>query len=158
PRAGGMRRALKLPDSLPSVFDVEVFPGGIGYLRLTSFQPTTLAELEKALADLHARARMSGMGELRALILDLRDNPGGLFPVSVQVAERFLPEGIIVTTQGQGSAYNRTFESHSGMSAVDVPLFILINSETASAAEVLAGALKDNLRATLIGQPTYGKG
>jgi carboxyl-terminal processing protease len=142
---------LKLPESLPSVLDVGMLPGGVGCLRLASFQKTTLPELEKALADL----QMQG---LRALILDLRGNPGGLFPVAVQVAERFLPDGIIVTTQGQVAAFNRTFESHSGMAAVDVPLFVLIDGETASAAEVLAGALKYNQRAMLIGSPTYGKG
>jgi carboxyl-terminal processing protease len=144
-------RAVKLPESLPSVLEVEMMPGGIGCLRIASFQKTTLPELEKALAELQAQG-------MRALILDLRGNPGGLFPVSVQVAERFLPEGIIVTTQGQVADFNRTFESHSGMAAVDLPLFVLIDGETASAAEVLAGALKDNQRAMLIGSPTFGKG
>jgi carboxyl-terminal processing protease len=144
-------RVVKLPDSVPSVVEVEMMPGGIAYLRLVSFQKTTLPELEKALAELQAQG-------MRALILDLRGNPGGLFPVSVEVAERFLPDGIIVTTQGQVAAFNRTFESHTGMAAVDVPLFVLIDGETASAAEVLSGALKDNQRAMLIGTPTYGKG
>jgi C-terminal peptidase prc len=145
------RRTIKLPESIPSIVDVEMMPGGVGYLRLLGFQKSTLSELEKALAEL----QMQGM---RALILDLRGNPGGLFPISVQVAERFLPEGIIVTTQGQASTFNRTFESHSGLSAIDLPLFVLIDGETASAAEVLAGALKDNQRAMLIGSPTFGKG
>jgi carboxyl-terminal processing protease len=151
-RGDAPARTVKLPDSLPSVLDVELLPGGVGFLRLASFQKSTLGELEEALEALRMR------GRLRALIVDLRGNPGGLFPVSVQVAERFLPEGIIVTTQGQVPAFNRTFESHSGMGAVDLPLFVLIDAETASAAEVLAGALKDNQRAVLIGAPTYGKG
>jgi carboxyl-terminal processing protease len=122
---------------------------GIAYVRITGFQPDTLQQLELALA------RLRGM---RALILDLRGNPGGLFPVAVQIAERFLPAGVIVTTQGQGPAFNRTFESRSGMAAIDVPLVVLIDGETASAAEVLAGALKDNGRARLFGTPTFGKG
>lgn len=150
-RGDMIARTIKLPDSLPTVF-VEtnlMMMNGIAYVRITSFQQTTLQELELALA------RLRGM---RALILDLRGNPGGLFPVAVQVAERFLPAGVIVTTQGQGPAFNRTFESRSGMSAVDVPLVVLIDGETASAAEVLAGALKDNGRAWLIGTPTFGKG
>jgi C-terminal peptidase prc len=150
-RGESSTHTIKLPESLPSVLDVEMLPGGVGYLRLASFQKTTLPELERALAELQMRG-------LRALIVDLRGNPGGLFPVSVQVAERFLPDGIIVTTQGQQSIFNRTFESRSGMSAIDVPLFVLIDGETASAAEVLAGALKDNERAVLVGTPTYGKG
>jgi carboxyl-terminal processing protease len=121
---------------------------GVAYLQIASFTKTTLQEMEKALMEL----KMRGM---KALVLDLRGNPGGLFPVAVQVAERFLPEGIIVSTQGQSS---RTFESHSGMSAYLMPLVVLVDNETASAAEVLAGALKENQRAYLVGLPTYGKG
>jgi C-terminal processing protease CtpA/Prc len=145
-------RTVKLPESLPSVVvedEMALMMTGIAYVRITSFQRNTLSELEVALA------RLRGM---RALILDLRGNPGGLFPVAVQIAERFLPAGVIVTTQGQAPAFNRTFESRSGMAAIDVPLVVLIDGETASAAEVLAGALKDNGRAWLIGTPTFGKG
>jgi carboxyl-terminal processing protease len=143
-------KTIKLPESLPSVTDWDILPDGIGYLRLSSFTKTTLTEIDVTLA----KMRGMGMG-LKALVLDLRGNPGGLFNVSVQVAERFLPEGIIVSTQGQTS---RTFESHSGMGALDMPLVVLVDGETASAAEVLAGALKENGRAKLVGLPTYGKG
>lgn len=142
-------RTIKLPDSLASVFvDPEVTMEGIAYVQIAGFTKTTLEELDKALLEL----KMRGM---QALVLDLRGNPGGLFPVAVQVAERFLPEGIIVSTQGQTS---RTFESHSGMSALNIPLYVLVDNDTASAAEVVAGALKENGRAKLIGLPTYGKG
>lgn len=142
-------RTIKLPEGLASVFaDPEVTMDGVAYLQIGSFTKTTLQEMEKALMEL----KMRGM---KALVLDLRGNPGGLFPVAVQVAERFLPEGIIVSTQGQSS---RTFESHSGMSAYLMPLVVLVDNETASAAEVLAGALKENQRAYLVGLPTYGKG
>ena len=143
-------RTVKLPESLPSVTDWDILPEGIGYVRLSSFTKTTLTEIDETFA----KMRGMGMG-LKALVLDLRGNPGGLFNVSVQVAERFLPEGIIVSTQGQSS---RTFESHSGMAALDMPLVVLVDGETASAAEVLAGALKENGRAKLVGLPTYGKG
>jgi carboxyl-terminal processing protease len=143
-------RTVKLPEIVPSVSDWDILPDGIGYLRLASFTKSTLTEIDETLA----KMRGMGMG-LKALVLDLRGNPGGLFNVSVAVAERFLPDGIIVSTQGQAS---RTFESHSGMAALDMPLVVLVDGETASAAEVLAGALKENRRAYLIGLPTYGKG
>jgi carboxyl-terminal processing protease len=123
---------------------------GIGYLRVTGFQKTTPAELDAAILQL----KMQGM---RVLILDLRDNPGGLFPAAVQVAERFLASGIIVATQSRVGEYNRTYEA-SNMSPVTVPLVVLVDGDTASAAEVVAGALKDNRRATLVGQTTFGKG
>lgn len=153
------RRTIKVPDNLPSIGDLDLYPGGVGYLRISSFAKSTPLELEKALGDLAGMARLDPMsGQLRALIVDLRGNPGGLFPTAVQIAERFLPEGIIVSTQSQSPAYSRAFESHSGMGANDLPLVVLIDNETASAAEVLAGALKDNQRALLIGRPSYGKG
>lgn len=145
------RRIVKMPALLSSVFDVETSPEGVGYLRIAGFTRSTVQELHRALTLL----RMEGA---KALIVDLRGNPGGLFPVAVDIAEQFLPEGIIVTTQGQGAAYNRTYESRSGMGAFNQPLFVLVDGDTASAAEVLAGALKENQRAVLIGQPTYGKG
>jgi carboxyl-terminal processing protease len=91
-------------------------------------------------------------------VLDLRGNPGGLFKVAIQVAERFLAEGIIVSTQGQARPYNRTYEAHSGAGALDLPLIVMVDGDTASAAEVVAGALKENQRATLVGQTTFGKG
>jgi carboxyl-terminal processing protease len=149
-RGENAARTVKLPESLPSVTDWDILPEGIGYVRLSSFTKTTLTEIDETFA----KMRGMGMG-LKALVLDLRGNPGGLFNVSVQVAERFLPEGIIVSTQGQSS---RTFESHSGMAALDMPLVVLVDGETASAAEVLVGALKENGRAKLVGLPTYGKG
>jgi len=149
---GGMnRRTIKMPALLNSVFDVETSPDGVGYLRIAGFTRTTPQELHNAFHQLRMRGTKS-------LIVDLRGNPGGLFPVAVDVAEQFLPEGIIVTTQGQGAIFNRTFESRSGMGAFNLPLVVLVDGDTASAAEVLAGALKENNRATLIGQPTYGKG
>ncbi|MFL5342005.1 MAG: S41 family peptidase [Gemmataceae bacterium] len=144
-------RALKLPTLTTSVAEYGVSPEGVGFLRLTGFLKNTPQELEDAVQNM----KMQG---LKALILDLRGNPGGLFAVAVQVAERFIPEGIIVSTQGQAGPYNRTYSSHSGMAAWDMPLFVLVDGDTASAAEMLAGALKENRRAVLIGQPTYGKG
>ena len=96
---------------------------------------------------------------VRAMVLDLRGNMGGSFLASVETAKRLIPSGLIVTTQGQlAEVSNQPFSSDSGMSAHDIPIVALIDAETASAAEVLAAALKDNDRATLIGMPTFGKG
>jgi carboxyl-terminal processing protease len=95
----------------------------------------------------------------RAVIVDARGNPGGSFPAAVQTAQRMLPTGIIVTTQGQAAEFaHRVFSSDSGMSAHDIPVVLLVDSSTMSAAEVLAAAWKDHQRAYLIGMPTFGKG
>jgi carboxyl-terminal processing protease len=123
---------------------------GIGYVRITAFQKTTLQELDEAVA----RLRMEGT---KVLILDLRGNSGGLFDVAVQVAERFLSEGVIVSTQSQVPEFNKTHAAHN-MNPLTWPMVILVDGDTASAAEVVAGALKDNQRGKLVGQTTYGKG
>jgi carboxyl-terminal processing protease len=95
---------------------------------------------------------------MRVLVIDLRGNPGGLFAAAVQVAERFLPAGVIVSTHGQLRAYAKMYVAQNPLTATDVPLVVLVDGDTASAAEVVAGALKENDRAFLVGQPTYGKG
>jgi carboxyl-terminal processing protease len=123
---------------------------GIAYLQLLAFQETTVQELDLAIAKLQA----SGM---RLLVLDLRGNAGGLFETAVQVVERFLSSGIIVSTHGQLRDYNVTYQAH-GMSVLTVPLVVLVDGETASSAELVAGALKENQRGTLVGQTTFGKG
>jgi carboxyl-terminal processing protease len=148
---GTAPRVLTLPGFVPSVVDDRIEREGIGYLRLANFQKTTLQELDSALL----RLRSEGM---RVLVIDLRGNPGGLFAAAVQAAERFLPSGIIVSTQGQVKTYAKTYLAQSPLTATDVPLVVLVDGETASAAEVVAGALKENDRAILVGQQTYGKG
>jgi carboxyl-terminal processing protease len=135
---------------VPSVSASRLLEDGIGYIQLVGFQETTVEEMEKAIADL----KIQGM---KVLILDLRGNPGGLFDVAVQIAERFLSEGVVVATRGQIEAQNRTIQA-GNPGALAIPLVVLVNSDTASAAEVVAGALKENRRATLVGQATYGKG
>jgi C-terminal peptidase prc len=149
-RDGGAERTVRMPVATVTVVDDDITQDGIGYVRITGFQKSTPRELNEKLQ------MLSRMGGLKALIVDLRGNPGGLFTASVEVAERLLPEGIIVTTQGQ--TFNRTYASQSGLAALDVPMFVLTDGDTASAAEIVAGALKENQRAVLIGQPTYGKG
>jgi carboxyl-terminal processing protease len=148
---------VQLPVTVPSIYGTRVLSSlaskdRVGYLRLGSFTPSTPRELDEAIHSLRA----SGV---RSVIIDLRGNMGGSFLSSVETARRLLPAGLIVTTQGQITEVNNIpFTSESGMSAHDIPLVVLIDTETASAAEVLAAALKDNNRATLIGMPTFGKG
>jgi C-terminal processing protease CtpA/Prc len=145
-----------IPANVPTVYGHKLInpPGTekIGYVRLGSFSPTTARELDAAINTLKTDGA-------RAVILDLRGNHGGSFLAGVEVARRLLPAGLIVTTQGQVPELdNQVFSSASGMSAHDIPLVLLIDAETASAAEVLAAALKDNGRAKLVGMPSFGKG
>jgi carboxyl-terminal processing protease len=146
------RRAVAVPSvSEPRFVDEQQ---EIGYLQLIAFQETTLAELDLAIGRLQA----AGM---KVLILDLRGNPGGPFEIAVRVVEKFLASGVIVTTHGQIGGpvrdYNKTYEAHSA-AALPVPLVILVDADTASSAELVAGALKENQRGMLIGQTTFGKG
>lgn len=124
----------------------------IGYVRLASFGDQTSTELEAALV------KLDQMGA-KALVLDLRDNPGGLLDQSVWVSEKFLPKGqLVVSTEGRHAA---DLEKHSADSKVKVreyPVTILVNGGSASASEIVAGCLQDLKRATLVGQKTYGKG
>ena len=126
--------------------------GGVVYLQITHFQPSTPEEVENALKSLVR------MGTARALVLDLRGNAGGLFPAAIKTAEKFLPGGIIVTAQGQQDTANKVYTSTSGNAAFNMPMIVLVDADTASAAEVLAVALRDNRRAKLIGTATFGKG
>jgi carboxyl-terminal processing protease len=137
---------------VPSVVDVQMLDQmlGIGYFQLVGFQESTLVEIDDAVQQL----QMQGM---KVLILDLRGNPGGLFQTAVQVADRFLTAGIIVATESQISTFNKTYTA-SNLNAWKIPLVLLIDNETASAAEVIAGAFKEHERATLVGQTTFGKG
>jgi carboxyl-terminal processing protease len=123
-------------------------PAAIGYVKVNSFSETTARDLKSAIV----RLKSSG---LQVLILDLRGNPGGSFPAGVKVAELFLPDGVIVYKQGRDKD-----ESHKAQNpdAFDMPLVVLVDGDTASAAEVVAGALKENNRARLVGQTTFGKG
>jgi carboxyl-terminal processing protease len=146
-------RAVKLPRQpllAPSVERGSVPQDGVGYVRLLSFQESTLQELRDAILHLQT----AGM---KALVLDLRGNPGGLLKAAVQVAELFLPEGTILITESPVRRFRQVHRSNNP-SALALPLVVLVDGETASAAEVLAGALKENGRATLVGTTTFGKG
>ncbi len=145
---------VKLPTPLPTVYAVDVMSAkdGIGYLRLAAFSDRTVRELDEAVLGLKNRG-------VKAIVLDLRGNPGGSFLSSIHSAMRFVPAGIIVTTQGQTPDFaGRVFSSDSGMTAHDIPVVLLVDTRTMSAAEVFAAGLKDNNRATVVGMPTFGKG
>jgi C-terminal processing protease CtpA/Prc len=155
--ADGGDAVVRLPAVVPSVYGgrlVESKDGGVGYLRVGEFRDTTPRELVEEVAAL--RGSMHGA---RVLILDLRGNAGGSFPAAVETARRLLPAGEVAGTQGQHPAVaGQVFASAAGPTALDIPLVVLIDGETASAAEVVAAALKGNGRAVLVGTPTFGKG
>ncbi len=150
-RGDRIARTVRVPVSQRTVANVDLRSDGVGYLRITGFQSSTPHEVVEEVLQLRAQG-------MKSLVIDLRGNAGGLFISAVRVAERFLPMGVIVTAHGQRPPFNRAYESRSGMDAFDFPVVVLVDSDTASAAEVLAEALKENQRAVLVGQPTYGKG
>jgi carboxyl-terminal processing protease len=151
--ADGMKRKVKVerqPVLIPSIDAGTADRPDIGYVRILSFQKTTPQELQSALLQLRSQP-----GGLKALVLDLRGNLGGSYEAALQVAEMFLPEGVIVYTHSRTKEEVRRANNPD---ALNVPLVVLVDSETASAAEIVAGALKDNSRARLVGQTTFGKG
>jgi carboxyl-terminal processing protease len=130
-------------------------PGRIGYVRITTFNENTPAALRAALTRLRAQAG----GRLAGLVLDLRNDAGGLLDASVEVAANFLDSGTIVSTRGRRPDENRVFEAlPNGDLIRGVPVVVLINGASASAAEIVAGALQDNRRATVVGTRSFGKG
>jgi carboxyl-terminal processing protease len=126
---------------------------GMGYLRIRQFQDSTSREVEEALASLEARRE-----GLRGLVLDLRDNPGGLFDQAVAVADLFLSEGVIVSTEGRAGTRPEVWYARPKGTRSTLPVVVLVNSGTASSAEIVAAALQENRRAVLCGEKTFGKG
>jgi carboxyl-terminal processing protease len=123
---------------------------GIGCLKVKSFQKTTGHDVDLALWQL------SGQG-MRSLIIDLRGNPGGLLTAAVEVTQKFVASGTIVSTRGRGVGEGRDYRADGG-GQWRMPLIVLIDSNTASAAEIMSGALRDYRRATIVGVRSYGKG
>jgi carboxyl-terminal processing protease len=138
--------------NIASVREAQLVDGKTGYIRLVEFQQKAGRELEEALKKLEAEG-------MDALVLDLRNNPGGLLESAVDVSGKFLPKGaLIVSIKGRNESQNTAFNS-SGESRHDrYPVVLLINEGSASASEIVAGALKDHKRAVLVGAKTFGKG
>ncbi len=126
---------------------------GIGYIRIINFQNTTRVELEKALKSL----LQSSQGQLSGLILDLRDNPGGLFTEAIRVAELFVKTGVITSLQGKDTRFSRVFSVNADGPFSDLPIVVLINKGSASASEVLTGALLANPKVLVMGERSFGK-
>jgi len=127
---------------------------GYGYLRLRSFQERTSNDLEKALGKV---VKESG-GQLQGLVLDLRDNPGGLLDQAVRVADLWLGDGLIVYTKGRVENQQQEFKARADGSEQEYPIVVLVNAGSASASEIVAGALQDQGRALVLGEHTFGKG
>ena len=129
-----------------------VFPGGVGYLSLNPVAESSPQELRAGVAALQKQG-------MKTLILDLRQNPGGLLDQGVRVADLFLdPRDEIVSTKGRAPGSNREFDDVAAQPWPDLPIVVLVNEGTASAAEIIAGALQDHDRAVIVGTPTFGKG
>ncbi|MFA4874231.1 MAG: S41 family peptidase [bacterium] len=135
--------------NVPSV-RAEAVGDGIDYVNISSFQQGTAKALEKALADLSAKEPIKG------LVLDLRKNPGGLLDQAVAVSDLFLDKGTIVTTESRGQEIDRR-DAHAEATQPDYPMVVLIDSGSASASEIVAGALQDNKRAAIMGTKSFGK-
>lgn len=143
-----VRDIIKIKD----IKEARILEDGIGYIRLVEFRENTPKDLNKVLGDL----KKQGMS---ALILDLRNNPGGLLDVAANVAEKFINRGkLIVSTRGRKTSQNLEFISHEASPLLDIPMVVLINEGSASGSEIVASCLKDYKRAIILGMKSFGKG
>ncbi len=130
----------------------ELLEKGYGYVRLASFNQNAAEDVKKSIAKLEKSAKLKG------LILDLRTNPGGLLEQAVDVSSLFVEKGVIVSTKGRSKDKMEIKYARKGDARSDFHIVVLVNTSTASAAEIVAGALQDHKRAVIMGQPTFGKG
>jgi len=158
-----MREGFDKPKEFPLTRDIiqvksvkfKMLDDGYGYVRIAQFQEKTADDLQKALDSLND----GGKGKLNGLVLDLRNDPGGLLDQAVKVAETFLDEGkLIVYTEGREKDSQMKFTSRKSQKQPDYPIVALINSGSASASEIVAGALQDHKRAVVMGVQSFGKG
>lgn len=136
-----------------SSVSLQILEGELVHLSIQQFQQSTATELDEAIAD-----ALEHLGALNGLILDLRDNPGGMLQAAVAVSDRFLSDKLVVYADGRGKSEALRFTSNPGEVLPGVPLVVLVNRSSASAAEILAGALQDHERAVILGEETFGKG
>lgn len=155
-----MREGFDKPKDFPLVRDIiqvrsvksKLLDDGYGYIRIAQFQEKTADDLQKALASFDET-------KLRGLVLDLRNDPGGLLDQAVKVSEQFLDEGkLIVYTEGREKDAQMRFNARRGIKQASYPIVVLINSGSASASEIVAGALQDHKRAVVMGVQSFGKG
>lgn len=132
----------------------ELLEPGFGYVKITHFSETTTPDLESAIAKL----KKANGGALRGLVLDLRNNPGGVLEAAVGVSDVFLDGGLIVSANGRAEDARFSMDARPGDDLNGAPLVVLVNGGSASASEIVAGALQDHHRAQLVGSQTYGKG
>jgi len=146
-------RMVRARVEVPSIESVEMvdIESGVGYIKLANFQKNTPADFDRALSEL-------GKQGMRSLILDLRDNPGGALDAAVAIADRFLSAGVIVSTKGRSFGENLVYPANASSLAQDLSLMVLINEHSASASEILAAAIADRQRGTILGQRSFGKG
>ncbi|MCP5419483.1 MAG: S41 family peptidase [Gammaproteobacteria bacterium] len=127
---------------------------GFGYVRITQFQSRTALNLQEALNQL----KEENKGPLKGLVMDLRNNPGGVLNAAVEVADVFLESGTVVYTEGRNGQARQDFKATPGDSLKGAPMVVLVNGGSASASEIVAGALQDQHRAVIMGEQTFGKG
>lgn len=130
-----------------------IYDEHIAYVRITSFQERTGDDLKKALTDLNAKAK-----PFKGLILDLRDNPGGLLTQAVEVSDAFMKSGVIVSIKGRTKGMENKFTARDDVYEPTCPIIVLVNEGSASASEIVSGALQDNGRGIILGTKTFGKG
>ncbi len=128
---------------------------GYGYLRITNFRMNTVDEVKKHLEKLEVSSEQEG---IQGLVVDLRNNPGGLLDQAIKISDLFLDQGTIVSIKGRIEKNDQIFNAYPSEEDRDYPLVVLINGGSASASEIVAGALQDNSRALILGTPSFGKG
>jgi carboxyl-terminal processing protease len=157
-----MREGFNKPRDFELVRDVipvrsvrhELLEKNYGYIRISQFQEKTNSEFEQAMRALEEESK----GKLKGLILDLRNNPGGLLDQAVKITDHFVGSGAIVSIDGRREEQKQKWVAHPGGSVTKYPLIVLVNSGSASGAEIVAGAIQDQGRGILVGTQTFGKG
>ncbi|MBM4378908.1 MAG: PDZ domain-containing protein [Deltaproteobacteria bacterium] len=153
----GKAQVLALARAMISIESVQskLLASGVGYVRLKNFQGNTTRDLRAALEEMSRRVEG---GRLKGLVLDLRGNPGGLLDQAIQVSDQFISEGTLVATVGFSDKLREEKKAHADEGDTQYPIAVLVNSGSASASEIVAGALKNLGRAVIIGRQTFGKG